>query len=212
MGLKIKICGLREPANMIEVANLKPDLVGFNFYPDSPRYALKNLKPEIFVHFPPGLKKVGVFVNADLNEIKENVLKYSLDMVQLHGDETPETCRLLFMKGISLIKAFRIQFKTDFKRFVDYVPWTNYFLFDTPTKKFGGSGKKFDWKILEGYDLGQPFFLSGGIAPGDSLSLLEISNPFFYGIDINSRFEILPGKKDIDLLKKFMNEIRHKKT
>ncbi len=199
MSLMIKICGMREPENMLEVANLKPDLMGFIFYPASPRYAVKILNPEIFTRLPPHIRKVGVFVNTGFDEINETIRKYSLDMVQLHGDESPETCRQLSESDIHVIKSFNINDSTDFKLYAKYIPFTDYFLFDSSTSKYGGSGNKFDWKSLDKYNLGHPFFLSGGIAPGDVYKILEITNPAFYGIDLNSKFEVMPGLKDIKI-------------
>jgi len=201
---------MREPENMLEVANLKPDLMGFIFYPASPRYAAKILNPEIFTKFPPGIRKVGVFVNTGFDEINEIFCKYSLNMVQLHGDESPETCRQLSEAGIPVIKSFNMTDGTGFKLCAKYIPYTNYFLFDASTSKYGGSGYKFDWKILDKYKLGQPFFLSGGITPGDVYKILEITNPAFYGIDLNSMFEDKPGLKDVKILKKFVHDVRNK--
>ena len=210
MSLVIKICGMCEPENMLEVANLKPDLMGFIFYPASPRYADKILNPEIFTKFPAGIRKVGVFVNAGFDEITESIHKYSLDLVQLHGDESPETCRRLSEADINVIKSFNIKDSTNLKLCAKYIPYTDYFLFDASTSKYGGSGCKFDWKSLDKYNLGQPFFLSGGIAPGDVNKIMEIINPAFYGIDLNSRFEVKPGLKDIKILNKFVCDIRSK--
>jgi phosphoribosylanthranilate isomerase len=206
----IKICGMCEPENMLEVASLKPDLMGFIFYPDSPRYAAKILNPEIFTKFPAGIRKVGVFVNAGFDEINETIRKYSLDMVQLHGDESPETCRRLDEADIHVIKSFNIKDSAGFKLCAKYIPYTDYFLFDASTSKYGGSGYKFDWKVLDKYKFGQPFFLSGGIAPGDVHKILEITNPAFYGVDLNSKFEVKPGLKDVKILKKFVYDVRNK--
>jgi phosphoribosylanthranilate isomerase len=208
MNLIIKICGMREPENVLDVAELKPDLIGFIFYPDSPRYAAEILDPEISAKFPPYIRKVGVFVDADFEEIIGTVRKYSLDIVQLHGDETPDDCRRLRETGIQVIKAFYIEENKGFKFCTEFITCTNYFLFDTFTSKYGGSGHKFDWKKLDKYDLGHPFFLSGGIGPRDVNNLLEITNSTFYGIDLNSRFEIKPGLKDIETLKKFISDLR----
>jgi phosphoribosylanthranilate isomerase len=210
MSLMIKICGMREPENMMEVANLKPDLMGFIFYPASPRYAAKILNPEIFTRLPPGIRKVGVFVNAGFDEIIETIRKYSLDMVQLQGDESPETCRRLCEADIHVIKSFNIKNSTDFKLCAKYIPYTDYFLFDASTSRYGGSGYKFDWEMLDNYELGHLFFLSGGIAPGDVYKIMEISNPAFYGIDLNSKFEVKAGLKDIKTLKKFVYDVRNK--
>lgn len=208
MSLMIKICGMREPENILEIAELKPDLMGFIFYQGSPRFADEILDPEIIAKFAPQIRKAGVFVNADFEEITGTIRKYSLDIVQLHGNERPELCRRLRETGIQVIKAFNIKENIGFKLCSEFILWTNYFLFDTLTSDYGGSGNKFDWKILEKYDLGHPFFLSGGITPGDVNNILEITNPAFYGIDLNSRFEVKPGLKDIETLKKFLSDIR----
>jgi phosphoribosylanthranilate isomerase len=208
MNLKIKICGLLEPENILEVAQLKPDMIGFIFFTGSLRYAAEKLNRETIVNLPPEIRKTGVFVNADFEVITGCVRKYSLDIVQLHGDETPGTCRRLRETDIMVIKAFNIFEKTRFAEYSEYIPFTNYFLFDTLTSKYGGSGHKFDWKILGNYDLGHPFFLSGGIGPQDVNEIMKINNPALYGIDLNSKFEIKPGYKNIASLKKFINEIR----
>ena len=201
---------MREPGNMLEVANLKPDLMGFIFYPASPRYAAKILNPEILTKFPPCIRKVGVFVNTGFDEINETTRKYSLDMVQLHGDESPEICRRLSEAGVHVIKSFNIKDSNGFKLCAKYISCTNYFLFDASTSKYGGSGNKFDWKILDKYELDHPFFLSGGIAPTDIYNIMEITNPEFYGIDLNSKFEVKAGLKDVKILKKFINDVQNK--
>jgi phosphoribosylanthranilate isomerase len=149
-------------------------------------------------------------VNTDFDEMNGIIRKYSLDMVQLHGDESPETCRRISETGTHVIKSFNLKDSTGFKLCAKYVPYTNYFLFDAFTSKYGGSGYKFDWKILDNYELGHPFFLSGGIAPMDVHNILEITNPALCGIDLNSKFEIKPGLKDVKILKKFVFDIRNK--
>ena len=208
MSLKIKICGMREPDNIIEVAELMPDLMGFIFYPFSPRYANETLYPEILARLSPAIRKTGVFVNTDIEMIIRSVSKYSLDIVQLHGNETPDICRLLNERGIPVIKAFNIKDSISFRSCLDFISCTDYFLFDSCTSDHGGSGSKFNWEELNKYDLGHPFFLSGGITPNDITNILAIDNPEFYGIDLNSRFEIKPGKKDPEILKQFISEIR----
>jgi phosphoribosylanthranilate isomerase len=208
MSLKVKICGMREPENILEVAELKPDLMGFIFYQYSSRFIDKILDHEIIAKLPPQIRKAGVFVNADFEEITGTIRKYSLDIVQLHGNERPELCSRLRETGIQVIKAFNIKESTGFKLCSEFIPWTDYFLFDALTSDYGGSGNKFDWEILGKYDLGHPFFLSGGINPGDVNNILEITNRAFYGIDLNSRFEVKPGLKNIETLRKFISDIR----
>jgi phosphoribosylanthranilate isomerase len=206
----IKICGLRETGNIKAAAELLPDFMGFIFYPGSGRFAGEMLNPEIVANLPAGIRKTGVFVNADLDEITETISKYSLNAVQLHGDEPPELCRIIRDTGIAVIKAFRIGENTSFSFCNDYIACTDYFLFDTMTINYGGSGQKFDWKLLERYEAGHPFILSGGISTMDIDNIAGITNPSFYGLDLNSRFEIEPGLKDIEELKKFINELRNK--
>ena len=204
MKLKVKICGMKDPGNIMEVAKLEPDMMGFIFYKSSIRYVGDVFNPEVIHQLPQGIKKTGVFVNADLFEIEGKIWKYSLDIIQLHGDESPETCKQLINSGIKVIKAFKITNEDSFKNCIDYISCTDYFLFDS---KNGGSGNKFDWKLLVNYPLGHPFFLSGGISEDDVSEIKKINNPAFSGIDLNSRFEINPGLKDIKILKKFISEL-----
>jgi phosphoribosylanthranilate isomerase len=206
----IKICGMREPGNITAVAELMPDLIGFIFYSGSRRFTGEMLNPEIIANLPARIRKTGVFVDADFIEIRDTVAKYSLDVVQLHGNEAPELCHLIKDTGIDVIKAFNIGENISFSFCNDYISCTDYFLFDTMTLKHGGSGQKFDWKLLERYETGHPFILSGGISPTDIDNIAGITNPSFYGIDLNSRFEIEPGLKDIEELRKFINELRNK--
>jgi len=206
----IKICGMRESGNITAAAELMPDLMGFIFYPGSRRFAGEMLKPEIVSNLPAGIRKAGVFVDADFNEIRDTVAKYSLNVVQLHGDEPPELCHMIKDTGIQVIKAFNIRESMDFSMCLYYIACTDYFLFDTMTIYHGGSGQKFDWKLLDRYEAGHPFILSGGIGPTDIDNIAGITNPAFYGLDLNSRFEIEPGLKDIKKLKKFTNVLRNK--
>ena len=201
----VKICGMRDSDNIIAAAELKPDLMGFIFYRNSPRYAGEVLDPELLAGLSPGITKTGVFVNATYNEIIETAGKYSLNAVQLHGDETPELCSLVKGTGMLVIKAFNIDENKGFSISAEYLSSADYFLFDTMSSDRGGSGQKFNWKLLGGYGQGHPFILSGGISPRDEEYIREIRNPSFAGIDLNSRFEIKPGLKDIEKLKDFMN-------
>lgn len=206
----VKICGMVESENIMAVAELRPDIIGFIFYPRSPRFAGELLKAEILSILPPGIRKAGVFVNADFITIMDTVRKYSLDIIQLHGIETPDLCRRIKDTGTEVIKVFNISRNIDFKTVEQFIPYADYFLFDTTTENHGGSGKKFDWKLLDRYEKEHPFFLSGGITPTDSDKILGITHHAFHGIDLNSRFEIKPGLKDINKLKEFINLIRNK--
>jgi phosphoribosylanthranilate isomerase len=210
MKMVIKICGMCYPENIMAVSDLKPEILGFIFYPGSTRYAGELLFPEILANLPPDIRKTGVFVDGDFNDITDTVKKYSLNIVQLHGNESPELCRRLQDAGIQLIKAFNIKDRTGFIHCSEFIGCTDYFLFDAATPHYGGSGQKFDWNILDRYDLGHPFILSGGITPTDIDNITGITNNAFYGIDLNSRFEIKPGLKDIEKLKKFITGLRLK--
>jgi len=209
MNIKIKICGMREKENIRKVAELNPDMLGFIFYPSSPRYA-GNIDPAVLIDLPRGIIKTGVFVNSSFDQIIETVTKFSLGMVQLHGNETPELCFRIKETGIPVIKAFGIGNDFNFNECSKYISCTEYFLFDTSAGRYGGSGEKFDWEMLNKYIFQHPFILSGGIGPGDTDNIASIKNNEFRGIDINSRFEIEPGEKDVILIRNFISELRHK--
>ncbi|HXC04630.1 MAG TPA: phosphoribosylanthranilate isomerase [Bacteroidia bacterium] len=200
--LRIKICGMKYPDNMAQIAAVKPDYMGFIFYAGSPRYVGGDFNPESLNMLPASIKKTGVFVNQPLKEIQATGKQYHLDLIQLHGSETPEFCKEI-RKDIPVIKAFGLDASFDFNRLQSYVGAVDYFLFDTRTTEHGGSGKKFDWDILKNYTMDIPFFLSGGIAPDDIMTIEKFRSefPLLYGIDLNSRFEISPAVKDALLLK-----------
>jgi len=208
--MKIKVCGLTLKENIHDVAGLGPDLMGLIFYPRSPRYVVGKLEPFDLAGLPAGVLKAGVFVNADIKEMIAIFRKYDLDLLQLHGDESPELCKELKDKGIQIIKAFNLYEGFNFASVNDYIPFCRYLLFDTHSGQKGGSGRKFNWKIISDYTLDHPFFLSGGIAPGDAGELLSFHHPSLAGVDVNSRFENSPGIKDIGKLKVFINELRIK--
>ncbi|OIP84468.1 MAG: N-(5'-phosphoribosyl)anthranilate isomerase [Porphyromonadaceae bacterium CG2_30_38_12] len=205
--MKIKICGMKYPSNVLEVKALQPDFMGFIFYPKSPRYA-EPLDMETLNSIPKSIKKIGVFVNEDLENILTIVFKYKLDGVQLHGAENVEICRKLKEAGLLVLKAFPIADASNFRVTKIYEGACDYFLFDTKTEVYGGSGLKFDWSILNEYKGETLFLLSGGIAPDDSDAILEINHPKFAGIDLNSKFEVKPGLKNVDVLRGFLIEIK----
>lgn len=202
----IKICGMKDAENIRQVNLLKPDYMGFILYPLSKRYVGQEF--ELPSSFPNSVKRVGVFVNEILEDLMSWVNQLELDFVQLHGDEPPEYCMELKQMGINPIKSFAISEDFDFAEIEDYLPWIDFILFDTKTPERGGSGKQFNWQILEAYPYEKPFFLSGGIGPDDAKSILEIKGLPLHAIDINSRFEDSPGNKNIDLLKPFIKEIK----
>jgi len=198
----VKICGMKYLDNIKSVAALRPDLMGFIFYSKSPRYA-EPLDTATLQALPKRIKKIGVFVNEDLENILTIAHKYKLDGVQLHGSEQVDLCRELRETGYIVIKAFPIAEAYNFKVTKKYEGTCDYFLFDTKTDAFGGSGVKFNWAMLDEYTGETPFLLSGGIAPDDAKTLLKINHPKFAGIDLNSKFELKPGLKNIEMLRRF---------
>jgi phosphoribosylanthranilate isomerase len=205
--LKLKVCGMREPGNVSKVAALKPDYMGFIFYPKSPRFvgALPaNLIDELKKH---EIEPVAVFVNASLASVIQMAELYGFTHVQLHGQEPPQTCQDLREKGLTVLKAFNIADAQDLEILQTYEGSCSYFLFDTKSSLPGGSGCQFDWNVLDGYTGATPFFLSGGISPEDADRVRNFSHPMLYGLDVNSRFEIQPALKDAGLLKDFIDQL-----
>jgi phosphoribosylanthranilate isomerase len=182
-------------------------MMGFVFYPKSPRYA-EPLDEEALHALPKRILKIGVFVNASLDEILTVVKKYSLSGVQLHGAESDELCYTLKAAGLLVIKAFSISEVADFKQTDDYEGTCDFFLFDTKTPVYGGSGKKFDWDVLSAYTGETRFLLSGGISAEDAEAIRQFTHSKLSGVDLNSRFEIEPGYKDIVLLDSFIKRLK----
>ena len=206
----IKVCGMREPQNIREVAALAINWIGFIFYERSKRFVERcPTEQQVTDSEQLSPKKVGVFVNATIESMIEKASAYKLDYLQLHGNESPEDCHTLQKRGYSLIKAFPIATKEDFEKTREYEGRVDYFLFDTRCEGYGGSGKRFDWSILTGYKGETPFLLSGGIRPENAEAIRNFRHPRLAGIDLNSGFEIEPGLKDIDKLKNFIQQILH---
>lgn len=197
----IKVCGMRDPQNIQEVAALGVDWIGLIFYRKSPR-AIGNVACRMKNS---SFKKIGVFVNATFEQMMEAVAVYGLDYLQLHGDESPELCFTLQKRGISIIKAFSISIIEDLEKTKSYEGYTDYFLFDTKCEHYGGSGKQFDWSILSAYRGNTPFLLSGGIHPDSVEAIRNFSHPQCAGIDLNSGFETEPALKDIEKLRLFLS-------
>ncbi|MDP5168865.1 MAG: phosphoribosylanthranilate isomerase [Bacteroidia bacterium] len=204
---KIKVCGLREPENIDDVLSLSPDYIGFIFYPKSSRHIGGKL-PTFYARQLDEAKKVGVFVDEVLREIKEFVHLFGLDVVQLHGKENPAFCAKVGDLGVEVIKVFSVGESFDFDQLTPYREVVDFFLFDTKGELPGGNGTAFDWTILEKYDGKVPYFLSGGIGAADGASLAALDLPGLYGVDVNSKFEIKPGLKDVKKLNTFFQEIR----
>ena len=208
--MKIKVCGMKDPENMKALAELPVDMMGMIFYEKSPRY-VDDRDAEQINAFSLAIPKVGVFVDASLEVILEKVELFQLQLVQLHGKESPEFCRTLREKGIPIIKAFQIKQPEDWETCRLYDDCCDYFLFDTPTPRYGGSGNKFDWELLSAYSGTTPFFLSGGISMEDAEAIHQLNFPQLVAIDLNSRFEPEPGIKDIEKIRRFINEIEERK-
>jgi len=205
--MKIKVCGMKSPRNLEQVCALGPDYVGYIFYPASKRYVGEEPDPALFQIPGEGIRKVGVFVNESLSFVLGAFESNHLDMVQLHGDESPDYCGRLLKEGIPVIKSLDAG-KDEF-RLEEYHEQVHYFLFDTPGKAYGGTGRKFDWELLKRIPTKFPFLLGGGIGPGDAGAVMALDHGGLQGVDLNSRFELAPGIKDVPLLKEFMEFIKN---
>jgi phosphoribosylanthranilate isomerase len=220
--MKIKVCGMTTMDQLHQLEELGIDFAGFIFYPKSPRYVTKHglsgadVKSGKFT-----LSKVGVFVDATFEEVMKQVDEFGLDMVQLHGQETPYECGKI-SDCVQVIKAFRFMDNDHVEWMIkDYHNEADMFLFDTgvPVSReekgnsmiYGGTGRKFNWDRLKGLSVHKPFFLSGGIEPGDASLVKDFMKESvakdLFVVDINSRFEQSPGIKDMEKIKQFKNEL-----
>lgn len=224
--MKLKVCGMKYPDNIEQVAALHPDYLGFIFYEKSARYFDGDI-PEI----SKSIKKVGVFVDTDLNDVLEKTNTHNLQAVQLHGHESPDYClelkklhsefiseshnenlkQVQIDKNLEIIKVFSIKDNFDFDLLKPYEPYCDYFLFDTKGKLPGGNGYTFNWNVLKDYPSKKPFFLSGGIGLESLENMIQFqkskASKYCYAIDVNSRFEIEPGLKHIEKLKEFKSQL-----
>jgi len=212
MAIRVKVCGVTLPAQVEAFDEIGVDLAGFIFYPKSPRYMANKIPAEYLRRFKGKIAKVGVFVNLPYVDLMQTVEEYRLDMVQLHGDEIPRYCEQV-ANYITVIKAFRLSDN-------DPIDWMakpydeacDMYMFDTLGAGYGGTGKKFDWNVLKSSALDKLFFLSGGIEPGDEEKLKEFTNEAvakkLFAVDINSKFEISPGVKDLEKVKTFVENLK----
>jgi len=207
--MKMKICGLKEADNIKQVSEANPDFMGFIFYLKSSRFVGDEFSKSALAEIPESCIKTAVFVNESLENILKITTQYDFESVQLHGDESPETCRQLKEQNLIVIKAFAIDANFDFETLHQYEKQCDYFLFDTKTKQYGGSGKTFDWKVLQNYNLETPFFLSGGLGLDNLETILRFKHDKLYGLDFNSKLEDRPGFKNIELMKKVLDTIRN---
>ena len=206
--MEIKVCGMRDSENIQEVLKeVVPDWMGLIFYPKSPRFVAENFSTEIS-HLQ--VKKVGVFVNASNPTILEKIKRFDLSAVQLHGNESPEFVKeLRALTSIEIWKVVSVKEKIDWKSLESYEQIVDRFLFDTATSDYGGSGRKFDWDVLETYPFKIGFLLSGGIDEDSVDEIRNVSNkyPLMLGVDLNSRFEIRAAQKDSKKLKEFKKRL-----
>lgn len=203
----IKVCGMRDADNVAHVAALTPMLMGFIFYEKSPRNAI-GMDPDTIKLLPAFVKPVAVFVNADQEYILHTTATYGIDIVQLHGTESPDLCASLQQQGLTVIKSIPVSDDIDWALYAPYRDCVDLFICDTRCESGGGSGRKFNWDVLRNYPLGVPYLLSGGIGPDDVDNVVNAMFPDMMGIDINSRFESEPGVKDLRLLIKFIIALR----
>lgn len=191
---------MKHTENIQGVLALQPDFMGFIFYPKSKRFVGDGLEAISGINFPTSVQKVGVFVNETTETILSYHQKMDFQYIQLHGDEPPEQCLELKKKGLKIIKAISTAKGADFSHAAAYESVCDYFLFDTPTEAYGGSGIKFDWSVLDSYHGSVPFFLSGGIGLDELEAVKAFQHPQLFALDVNSKFEIEPGLKNIDQL------------
>lgn len=200
----IKVCGMRQADNIRAVEQSGADWMGFIFYEPSPRYVAS---PPAYL--PERCKRVGVFVNAPTFTIQSHISTYHLDMIQLHGNESPEYCRRIHQLGLPVIKSLPIPPTGHFIRWKEYQDSADYLLFDTACTDYGGSGKRFDWSVLTQYKGEKPFLLSGGICSSHLAEIRQFNHPRWIGVDLNSGFESAPGIKDASLLHSFIHKLKN---
>lgn len=210
--MRVKVCGMTQLGQVRQLDEMGVDFAGFIFYPKSPRYVGKHLSGEQLKKAKVRLGKVGVFVHATYEEVMRSVDEYGLDMVQLHGDETPRFCEQL-ANYITVIKVFRLAENDPVDWIIrPYEESCDMFLFDTLGVGYGGTGKKFNWDILKGTQMNKLFYLSGGIEPEDTEKLKEFAkDPVakkLFSVDINSKFETEPGVKDMDKVREFIDRLK----
>ncbi len=205
--IKLKVCGMRDADNLAALVELKPEFIGFIFYDKSPRF-VGDMDEAVARAVPKSIKKVGVFVNATPEYVLRMTKKYELQFAQLHGQETPDFCRQLKMRGVNIIKAFAIDESFNFTSLNNFKPHTDFFLFDTKGAQPGGNGEVFDWNLLRRYDNDKPFFLSGGLSLQNIDLVSELEGMKVYGLDINSKFETAPAQKDIEKIAELIAILR----
>ncbi|TAH01229.1 MAG: phosphoribosylanthranilate isomerase [Sphingobacteriales bacterium] len=208
--MRVKVCGMTQPEQVSKLAAMGVSFAGFIFYPKSPRYVFKNMTTNQ-IRKENSINKVGVFVNATIEEVLHMVDECRLHMVQLHGDESPKFCEKI-SDYVSVVKAFRLSDNDSVEWMTrPYMDVCDMFMFDTLGAGYGGTGKKFDWTVLKNVSIGKPYFLSGGIEPGDEERLKDFTTEpaakALFSFDINSKFESSPGVKDMEKVKAFCKNL-----
>jgi phosphoribosylanthranilate isomerase len=207
--IAVKVCGMTDPANIRAVAALPVDMLGFIFHAPSPRHAAM-LDPSVALALPRPPLRAGVFVNASVRDVLEVARARHLDIVQLHGDESPADCLRVRAGGPRVIKAIPVgEGDNPAIDALPYVDACDYLLFDTRSTGRGGSGQPFDWSLLDAYDAPRPFILSGGVSPADAPRLRAWKHPRLHGVDLNSRFETMPGIKNTLAIQHFIQELNN---
>ena len=209
--MRVKVCGITKAQQAQQATEAGADFAGFIFYPPSSRYVFKHM-PANEIRKMRNINKVGVFVNANVDDVLRTVDECGLYLVQLHGDESPRYCEKI-SQYITVIKAFRVSANDNISwKIKDYHDAADMFMFDTDGAGFGGTGKKFDWQVLKETNISKPFFLSGGIAPEDAEAIQQFQQHTvakdLFALDINSKFEISAGIKDIDKVRSFITEVK----
>ena len=207
--MKLKICGMTSFEQLQKLGQLGVDFAGLIFYENSKRFVGNKLNSRKSGIRNLQIKKVGVFVNAGIDQVGKEVKEYGLSYVQLHGNESVEFC-IAVRNFVSVIKAIRINEETDLEReLTAFEEACDYLLFDTDSKQYGGGGKQFNWERLKLSNITKPFFLSGGIGLEEVNKLKNFHHPMLFAVDVNSRLEIEPGIKDMDMVKAFMNALNN---
>lgn len=199
----VKVCGMRQVDNIQALAELDIDYMGFIFYKNSKRY----VQHPPLTQIPPAIKKVAVFVNPTFAEVQQRIQE-GFQHIQLHGNESPDFCQSIKTSGITLIKAFGVQDNMDWEPLAAYLEVADYFLFDTSSTAYGGTGTTFDWSLLQAYPYDKPYFLSGGLDLSNIQDALALHAPNLIGLDLNSRFELTPGLKNIEKIKQALKIIK----
>jgi phosphoribosylanthranilate isomerase len=210
--MRVKVCGMTSTQQVHQLEEMGVEFAGFIFYRKSPRYVFKSMPANEIKQIKGKINKVGVFVNADADEVLRTVDECGLYLVQLHGDENPRVCERI-ANYVSVIKVFRMSEDDNIEwKIREYHESADMFMFDTEGAGYGGTGKKFNWELLKEQNIHKPFFLSGGITLGDAEKLKAFQQEAvakdLFAIDINSKFEVMPGVKDLDKVRTFVEELK----